>query len=304
MARVVVVGSLNVDLHLLLRRHILPGETLIASGGTFSPGGKGANQACAAALAGADVTMCGAVGDDSSAPVATTLLAEAGVDLTHVRRLSGATGLAVVSVDTEGENTVVVVPGANAAVTPELVRGWEPVIGAADVVVLQGEIPATSDLEVVGCGPRRLVVNLAPVIDVDPQLLLVADPLVVNEHEGAAALSQLGGPDVTEPADVVAGLRAAGVASVVMTLGGGRGAGRLVGRHRVGSVAPGAPRRHRRGRRRLLRRARRAGRRRGFPRGCRGLRSAFRGVHGPVRGSPGLLPRPRNGPPRLTHRAI
>lgn len=219
MARVVVVGSLNVDLHLLLRRHILPGETLIASGGTFSPGGKGANQACAAALAGADVTMCGAVGDDSSAPVATTLLAEAGVDLTHVRRLSGATGLAVVSVDTEGENTVVVVPGANAAVTPELVRGWEPVIGAADVVVLQGEIPATSDLEVVGCGPRRLVVNLAPVIDVDPQLLLVADPLVVNEHEGAAALSQLGGPDVTEPADVVAGLRAAGVASVVMTLG-------------------------------------------------------------------------------------
>ena len=66
MSGVVVVGSLNVDLHLLLRRHILPGETLLAGGGTFSPGGKGANQACAAALAGAPTTMLGALGDDAA----------------------------------------------------------------------------------------------------------------------------------------------------------------------------------------------------------------------------------------------
>lgn len=219
MSRVVVVGSLNVDLHLLLQRHITPGETLLASGGTFSPGGKGANQACAAALAGAETTMCGAIGDDASSSVATALLEAAGVDLTHVRRVPGQTGLAVVSVDAEGENTVVVVPGANAEVSPAMVDDWAGVVAAAGVVVLQGEISAASNLAVSRLVEGRLVVNLAPVIEVAPELLLAADPLVVNEHEGTAALTQLGGQELTDPDAVVRGLRAAGVSSVVMTLG-------------------------------------------------------------------------------------
>ena len=128
MSGVVVVGSLNVDLHLLLRRHILPGETLLAGGGTFSPGGKGANQACAAALAGAPTTMLGALGDDAASAVATSRLKDAGVDLTHVARLPGPSGLAVVSVDAQAENTVVVVPGANALVTPSMVEGWRDLL--------------------------------------------------------------------------------------------------------------------------------------------------------------------------------
>ncbi|WP_264292586.1 PfkB family carbohydrate kinase [Tessaracoccus defluvii] len=168
MSRVVVVGSLNVDLHLLLQRHITPGETLLASGGTFSPGGKGANQACAAALAGAETTMCGAIGDDASSSVATSLLEAAGVDVSHVRRVPGPTGLAVVSVDAEGENSVVVVPGANAEVSPAMVDDWADVIAGADVVVLQGEISAASNLEASRLVRGRLVVNLAPVIDVAP----------------------------------------------------------------------------------------------------------------------------------------
>ena len=219
MSGVVVVGSLNVDLHLLLRRHILPGETLLAGGGTFSPGGKGANQACAAALAGAPTTMLGALGDDAASAVATSRLKDAGVDLTHVARLPGPSGLAVVSVDAQAENTVVVVPGANALVTPSMVEGWRDQIEAADVVVLQGEISAESDLAAVRLVRGRLVVNLAPVIEVDREVLLAANPLVVNEHEGAAALAQLGGPELTDPGEIVAGLRAAGVSTVVMTVG-------------------------------------------------------------------------------------
>lgn len=227
MGAVVVVGSLNVDLHLLLQRHILPGETLLAGGGTFSPGGKGANQACAAALAGASVTLLGAVGDDASSQVATGRLTEAGVDLSGVWRVPGPTGLAVVSVDAAGENSVVVVPGANAQVSPAMVDDWAATIAAAPVVVLQGEISAEADLAAARHVTGRLVVNLAPVIDVDPSLLLAADPLVVNEHEGAAALGQLGGPELSEPGEIVAGLLDAGVASVVMTIGA---AGSLVAR--------------------------------------------------------------------------
>lgn len=219
MGNVVVVGSLNVDLHLLLQRHIRPGETLLAGGGTFSPGGKGANQACAAALAGAETVLAGAIGEDAASSVATSLLERAGVDLSHVQKLSGPTGLAVVSVDAEGENTVVVVPGANALVTPEMVEGWAGPIAAATVVVLQGEISAESNLAAAKLVTGRLVVNLAPVIAVAPELLLAADPLVVNEHEGAAALTQLGGPEVENPEEIVRGLRAAGVATVVMTVG-------------------------------------------------------------------------------------
>ena len=219
MGNVVVVGSLNVDLHLLLQRHILPGETLLAGGGTFSPGGKGANQACAAALAGAPTVMAGAIGDDAASSVATSRLEDAGVDLSHVKTLEGPSGLAVVSVDAEGENTVVVVPGANGLVSPEMVQGWAEVISGADVVVLQGEISAESNLAAARLVTGRLVVNLAPVIEVDPSVLLNARPLVVNEHEGAAALLQLGGADLTEPREIVEGLRAAGVESVVMTVG-------------------------------------------------------------------------------------
>lgn len=226
MPSVAVVGSINVDLHLLLQRHILPGETLLASGGTYSPGGKGANQACAAALAGADTTLMGAVGDDELASVALMRLREAGVDLSRLHQAHGPTGLAVVSVDAAGENTVVVVPGANTSVSPEVVAGWREAIAAADVVVLQGEISAASNVAAAECATGRVVVNLAPVIDLDPGLLRRANPLVVNEHEAAAALAQLGGRPADGPEETVDALLGVGVASVALTLGA---AGSLVG---------------------------------------------------------------------------
>lgn len=216
---VVVAGSINVDLHLRLRRHPHPGETLLASGGEFSPGGKGANQACAAALAGAEVTLLGAVGNDDASQSALSLLRSTEVDLSRVTQVAGPTGLAVVSVDAEGENTVVVVPGANAGITPETVAGWEPTLAAAPIVVSQGELSRAATERIARLTRGRWLLNLAPVIELDPEVIRLADPLVVNEHEAQATLTQLGGPTVAEPGDLVAELRAAGLASVVLTLG-------------------------------------------------------------------------------------
>ncbi|TKV27359.1 ribokinase [Arthrobacter sp. NamB2] len=221
---IVVIGSINADLVIALGRHPQPGETVLGRSMTVLPGGKGANQAVAAALLGAGVAMIGAVGADTHADVALSALTAAGVDLQAVRRTGGATGVAVVQVADDGENTIVVLPGANAEVTPEVVLASAGAIRGAAVVV-QGELPADATETAVRSASGRVIINLAPVIPLDRTVLLRADPLVVNEHEGALVLGQLGGGPVSEHEDVIGALLACGVKSVVMTLGG---AGALV----------------------------------------------------------------------------
>ena len=223
---ITVVGSINADLMVSVERHPLPGETVPGSGGSISAGGKGANQAVAAALQGGTVRMVGAVGDDAYAEPATHYLRASGVDLGHVRTVPGASGLAVVTVDARGENAIIVVPGANAGVDAAAVQAAREVVESAAVVVLQGEIPRDGIEAAADLTRGRLVVNLAPVVPVDPSVLRRADPLVVNEHEGALAYAMLV-PDAavappTDPAGQDALTRAihdAGVRSVVMTVG-------------------------------------------------------------------------------------
>lgn len=241
---VVVVGSLNVDLVLTVARHPLPGETLMGGGGTSTPGGKGANQACAAALLGARTAMVGAVGDDANAPLALALLEGAGVDLGAVETVPGPTGLAAVTLSEAGENTIVVVPGANDACGPELVTRHADLLTDARVVVLQGEVP----LPAVDTAARiaheagvRVLLNAAPAAAFARESLTVADPLVVNEHEASLVLAALTGdavpPSPTSPEAAVAlarALRAQGVPSVVVTLGA-QGA---VGVEPAGDVEP------------------------------------------------------------------
>jgi ribokinase len=221
---VVVVGSVNADLVVTLERHPVPGETVLGRSMTVLPGGKGANQAVAAALLGADVTMVGAVGSDAYADTALSALTAAGVDLGAVHRVDAGTGVAVVTVSDDGENAIVVLPGANALLTRELVLASVGRIAAAAVVVVQGEVSADATAAAVQAATGRVIVNLAPVIDVSPAVLLRADPLVVNEHEGALVLAQLGGEAGDAPGEdhaaVVEALLAHGPASVVMTLGG------------------------------------------------------------------------------------
>lgn len=187
---IVVVGSINADLTVNVPRHPSPGETLLGSGGGITPGGKGANQAVAAARLGSSVALVGAVGNDAHADEAKLLLIDAAVDLTAVEILDAPTGLAVITVAADGENTVMVVPGANGGVGAGVVDKHAAVVSGADLVLLQGEIPADGFARAVELAKGRVVVNLAPVIDVDRDALRRADPLIVNEHEAQLVLGR------------------------------------------------------------------------------------------------------------------
>jgi ribokinase len=184
-----VLGSLNVDAIVRVERHPLPGETVL--GGTVETrfGGKGANQAVAAAAAGAAVRMIGRVGDDAEGRAYRDRLAAYGVDAQHVRMdPSAATGRAAIAVAADGENTIIVSPGANAAVDRSDLAPLEA-IGPGDVLLTQLEV----DLEVVAEAVRiaatrgaRVVLNTAPYAALPGEVLALADPVVANEAEAAA----------------------------------------------------------------------------------------------------------------------
>lgn len=217
---VVVVGSINADLTTTVHRHPAPGETLLGGGGTISAGGKGANQAVAAAQLGAKVTMIGAVGSDPMAQDALAHLKHSGADMSAITTVDGPTGLAVITVAADGENTIIVVPGANASVDAAYVGTHAKVVAGADIVLLQGEIPADGFDHTVDLAKGRVVINLAPVVPVGHEQLRRADPLLVNEHEGALVLDLLGAPSAPEdPGELVTALLRQGFSSVVMTLG-------------------------------------------------------------------------------------
>ncbi len=188
MGRVVVLGSLNVDLVARVDHHARPGETVLAQGRLERhAGGKGGNQAVAAAGAGAEVAFVGAVGDDDGGLAYLARLQRRGVDVRGVRVLRGEpTGQAWITVDDEGENAIVVVPGANASdhALESLDR-----LGPGDVLLLQLEVP----LGVVADAARRasaagarVVLNAAPYAALPHDVVALADPLVVNEHEALA----------------------------------------------------------------------------------------------------------------------
>lgn len=187
-----IIGSINADLSVGVERHPRPGETILGTGGQLSPGGKGGNQALAAARQGAETMMIGAIGSDSHADAATRLLREAGVNLNHVVTVPGPTGLAIVAVDADGENNIIVVPGANARLTPDHIKAAHEALGTCTVAVIQGEIPAetitfaSATLERLGV---RQILNLAPVLSLPFSVLERSDPLVVNEHEAAQILA-------------------------------------------------------------------------------------------------------------------
>jgi ribokinase len=226
---VVVVGSVNADLLTRVAQHPAPGETVLSRTLAVLPGGKGANQAVAAARLGARTALVGAVGTDAFAEPALAGLRAAGVDLGAVAVHDGPTGLALVTVADDGENTIVVVPGANARVDGAAVAMHAALAAAAAVVVVQGEIPRSGIERAAAVTTGRLVVNLAPVVDVDPAVLRAADPLVLNEHEAPLLLAALGAASAArtaagaDPETLARGLLAHGVRSVVVTLGG-RGA--------------------------------------------------------------------------------
>lgn len=218
---VLVVGSLNVDTIVHLDHRPGPGETVLARSARTSPGGKGANQAVAAARAGVRVLLAGAVGDDAAGHDLVAALTAAGVGTQLVAVDTGRpTGEAHVSVTPDGENSIVVVAGANAGVTVDTVRAVVDQAPAGAVVVTQAELaPETVTAVVRRAAARELrcLLNLAPYVRLPADVLALADPLVVNASEAAALGADLG-RTAPSPEDVPAALH--GVArSLVVTLG-------------------------------------------------------------------------------------
>jgi ribokinase len=219
--QVVVVGSANADLVLDIDHRPAPGETVIGSDVVTTPGGKGANQAVAAGKIGGAVAFVGCVGADDHGALLRESLSSAGVDLTDLRTVDAPTGTATIMVTPDGENSIIVAPGANRHVSPAMLEETRSSWGAAPVVVLQLEIPLES-VALVASGARgRVVVNAAPAARLGSEVLAAADPLVVNESEAAFLLKDAGAAvDLTDDAGATArALLRLGPRSVVLTLG-------------------------------------------------------------------------------------
>ncbi|HEU0102747.1 MAG TPA: PfkB family carbohydrate kinase [Mycobacteriales bacterium] len=208
---VVVVGSANLDIVLEVPEIPAPGETVLAVGSAQGPGGKGANQAAAAARAGARTGFVAALGDDAAAGVLREELARAGVDLGAVRTVSAPTGTAYVAVDARGENAIVVDPGANALLTA-LSAAERQVIRDARVVLCQLEVPLATVADALAAAAGLAVLNAAPAQPLAPEVLRAVDVLVVNQHEAR----ELGG---TADLDAAVGRLLRDVPEVVVTLG-------------------------------------------------------------------------------------
>jgi ribokinase len=192
---VVVFGSINLDLVTRVPRLPSPGETLIGSGFATYPGGKGANQALAAARAGAVARMYGAVGRDAAAASALALLRAGSVDIAGIRSVDAPTGCATILVDDAGENAIVVVPGANERVNPDAVP--DGVLAPGAVLLLQHEVPPWANAALVARAARagtRIVLNAAPARPLNRDLLAMIATLIVNESEAAALAPLFGWP--------------------------------------------------------------------------------------------------------------
>ena len=210
---VVVIGSANADVVVRVERRPGPGETVLGSDTVLAAGGKGANAAVAAALQEARVALLGAVGDDQHGELLRESMGTAGVDLDLVRKVDRPTGAAYITVTPDGENTIVVSPGANSAVDVEQVEAAQNTIAGAKVLLASLEVPLPAVERAVALAAEagvRPVLNLSPVAKLTEQTLAALDPLVVNEHEAQWLLD--GGTDLAKLLDL-------GPRSAVVTLG-------------------------------------------------------------------------------------
>ena len=186
--RVVVVGSANMDLIGMAPALPRPGETVLGGDFVMLPGGKGANQAIAAVRAGASCAFLGAIGSDAFGVTLKARITAAGVDTGQLRVVYGASGVALVMVNADGENAILVTPGANGAFTG-LTEGELAAVREADVLVAQLEVPVETVTEAVvaaRAAGTRVVLNAAPARQVPADLLAAVDLLVVNEGEAHA----------------------------------------------------------------------------------------------------------------------
>ena len=181
---IAVVGSVNRDLIVMTDALPEPGETVLGSDHVEAPGGKGANQAVAAARLGSEVAFVGRVGDDDAGRTLAAAFATEGIDIEHLAVSEQApTGLAVITVDAEGENTIVVSQGANGLVGVADVAAARNLLDSASATLLQLEIPIATVIDAAAAAAGTVILNAAPAQALPDALLEVVDVLVVNGPE-------------------------------------------------------------------------------------------------------------------------
>ena len=218
--RILVVGSSNTDLVVRTPRIPAPGETVLGGDLVMTPGGKGANQAVAAARLGAEVALLARIGVDLFGDHAVESLRRAGVSTEFVVRDSDApSGVAFISVDDDGQNAIVVAPGSNARLAPEDVDSARAAFDRADVVVLQLEIPIPTVRRAIDLARslgRTVILNPAPSVPLPAGFLAKVDVITPNEQEAGALLGREG---IGDPLEAAHALLETAARTVVITLG-------------------------------------------------------------------------------------
>jgi ribokinase len=227
MKKIVVVGSINLDLVSYAARMPLVGETIIGQGFATHPGGKGANQAVCAARLGGDVSIVGRLGEDSFASELREGLNAAGVHTECVENVPGPSGTAMILVTTDGSNSIVVNPGANASLQPQDLISFEYLFRDASIILSQLEIPLET-VEELGRTAQRLgipfLLDPAPALPLSPALLKTVTWLTPNESECQSLLKSLGFSEVEisnhiPPDKAIQPFLDAGVRNVILKLG-------------------------------------------------------------------------------------
>lgn len=220
--RIAVVGSANIDLITYTDRFPEPGETIFGQNFDLGFGGKGANQAVAARLCGADVFMVARVGDDLFGPATIENFRKFGIDTAHVKPLPGrSSGVAPIFVEPSGQNRILVVKGANDALTPADLEAASGVLESADCIVLQLEIPIETVYCAIAFARRRgirCILNPAPAQPIDLTALIGLDYFIPNETE-AATITGMPVTNLAEAKACAESLVAKGICRVIVTLG-------------------------------------------------------------------------------------
>ena len=222
-ARILVVGSINMDLVVRAPRFPVAGETLRGEGFKHVPGGKGSNQATAASRLGGQVKMVGRVGADNFGPALRETLAEAGVDVTEVKTADDApTGVAFIILDAGGQNSIIIAQGSNLSVRPDDIRALAPLFDQSDVLLLQLEIPMESVKEAIKMAKERnvkVVLDAGPPTPLEDDLIKMIDVLSPNETEASALLGREVAATAEDAEAAAMELLAKGTGAVVFKLG-------------------------------------------------------------------------------------
>jgi ribokinase len=221
-ARIVVVGSCNIDLTTFTDRFPNPGETMFGSGFDLGFGGKGANQAVAASRCGAEVAMVARVGRDLFGDATLANFDQLGIDRRHVQVVDGvSSGVAPIFVDSSGQNRIIVVKGANDRLQPADVDAASALLDGATCIVLQFEVPletVTHTLRLARSRGVRTILNPAPALSIDDSMLTLVDYVVPNETE-AEAITGLPVKSTAQAQVCARSLLDRGVGRVILTLG-------------------------------------------------------------------------------------